>query len=812
MYVVVLAAAINTITVNTLQNFLPFAPFNRDDSKPSTFPFHKFWNETSTKATGKFTNAMYSCEEHDDGGNKCCDCSERCMDYGNCCIDKFWTPKLNPETDFDGYMSQFKKRFQRSRLDVGLECTEVVILLPDGYYDRQSWLMKASCPRGTHAKVAEKCSSINSVAEPLVRGDDKILYKNMHCAQCHQISEFTKINLTINCNSRQNDSQKGTVVVELLEKCKLSWMLAGSNTQTCFSNSKCPKDSRVGRLCEMYKAPIGEYKNYHCRQCQLGPGLPMETVEKRECQKNIYVPRTRWSFMIQLFNSEIGTEAEIYEVKKSSKQVSGKHNNTTQLSHVVRDLLLNDPCPPGYGPRELDCVKLDSAFHRASSISVHPCFYARSPKIFLYPHDSSNSSVIRTTLQNIINISSTLLFDDAKSETLELTGNGSRILSELLHRSFSLLDPLMELIDRIVLIDNSAFISSLDLSDWYKQKFFSDESLCAETFPIDTEHTKITNSCTAVIGNATIPFSDISYVIVVDKRTTSLNIKGCKRFFAKPSCIAKDILPVSQKRRALDLGYIFCTPFKMKLLNEVGGYISFGGSLLSIVCSIISLTTFHLFPQTLPFGLICLCACFLMSDTLYVVASALNATDTLLSFELCKGLAIALHLCTIELQCCSVISALDIAMKFGVFSPNNKRRISFEKYIFKRIPFMVTVPTLLVSLALLFDYLDIVDMSYGKKGMCFINGFYGRLWFYVTPNGISVICTSVLVIFTLRTIGKQNRQGERSFKKGVSTRPALSVTRITSKLVLAYGMSELVGFVQLPWTGETIGLINNTMS
>ena len=515
--------------------------------------------------------------------------------------------------------------------------------------------------------------------------------------------------------------------------------------------------------------------------------------------------------MIQVFNTGSGTKVDISELEKS--KVVAKHSETTKISHIFGNLIASEVCPPGYGPREQGCVKLDSTFHCVSNTSVHPCFYGSSPNVFLRQQENStNLSLIHTTLQNVLINSSTLLFNDSESESLELTSAPSKIILEMLYLYFSRLQPLLELIDQIVLTRNSEITSTkMHSRNWYNETYFTDENLCAETFPIDIDHIKVTNSCTAVFGHmyTAIPFSDIPYLISVDKITTSIHIKGCKRFYEKTSCIAEeDGLPESLRKRALDLGYIFCTsPYGNlnKLLDKLGGYISFGGSAVSILCSIISLVTFHLFPQTLPFGLICLCVCFLMSDTLHVVASSLIATDSL---KACKGLAVALHLCAIELQCCSVVSAVDIAMKFGVFF--RIKRQSFGKYLLNRFPFLVLIPTSVVGVALLFDYLDIVEMSYGTKGMCLVNGYYGRLLFYVAPNGLSVICTSVLVIFTLRVIGKQNRQGMRSLGRSSSTRPNLSVARISLKVVLAYGMNELVGFVQFPGSGDVVGLINNT--
>ena len=167
----------------------------------------------------------------------------------------------------------------------------------------------------------------------------------------------------------------------------------------------------------------------------------------------------------------------------------------------------------------------------------------------------------------------------------------------------------------------------------------------------------------------------------------------------------------------------------MQQAHLLDGYMSFIGTVISIVCYTVSLITFKLFPETLPFGLVCLCISLLLSDSLYVVASGLYATSTTVSTDLCKGLAIVIHLGAVLVQGSSVLSAIDIATTFGVLRPNqarNREQNPFKKYLSKRLPILISFSLTVVIVAFMLDEQDVVDMGYGERGACLFNGYYGR--------------------------------------------------------------------------------------
>ena len=278
---------------------------------------------------------------------------------------------------------------------------------------------------------------------------------------------------------------------------------------------------------------------------------------------------------------------------------------------------------------------------------------------------------------------------------------------------------------------------------------------------------------------------------------TTAHIKGCRKYYRKDYCVPKDVVPLQHQQKALDAGYSFCAPksdlnWLIEILAKVGGYLSFGGTSMSIVCCLFTIVTFHLFPAKFPFGIFCFCVCFLFSDPLYIIVSGMSTTNSAMSLDLCKGLAVATHFSFIAVQSCYVMCAVDIAVKFGIVC-SNQPRSSLGNYVYRRAPVLFAFSEAVVAAAV----------------TCLFNGFYGRLLFYVAANGLSVICTSVFVVFTLSKIKIQNRASEKSFKGSVTTRPLVSVSQISLKLVLAFGLIEMVGFVQLSNVSPTVRVINS---
>ena len=487
--------------------------------------------------------------------------------------------------------------------------------------------------------------------------------------------------------------------------------------------------------------------------------------------------------------TEIGGESsEIWEKTSVGTTMRCEDENNLFPNIVATSCSKNNNKCPSKDP---GCIESFSPFRRPSVVqNVLSCVHTGTSHVVFVHRSPFDSSVFYSGLQRFLNSSSqAALMEDYKIDKAQtqIAGNTSGIFLDEIDSSFSLPQPILENTERMYIASHSMGNITMGLTNWSEQTFFVGEYLCKKFFLLDNTGINISSNCDAVAGNKTIPFAHYSSLMVHENDTAKLHIKACQKLVPKSSCIQRESVPSHLIKRALDFGYKLCERSEKKLgamrwlqhvVDRIGAYISFWGTLISILCSTLSLITFFLLPDTLPSGLFCLCVSFLFSDILYVTVIGLNATEQKVDHNLCYGLAITLHLIGIVVQCCSVGSAVDIAKKFGIVFSFKRENKSFRKYIFKRLPFLIIVPVVVVVLAVTFDYLDIVDMGYGTNGICLFTGFQGRLLFYITPNAVCVVCTSLFVVYTLNQIKKQNKHGEKTFRCAVTNRRPVSVAKV----------------------------------
>ena len=461
-------------------------------------------------------------------------------------------------------------------------------------------------------------------------------------------------------------------------------------------------------------------------------------------------------------------------------------DDNTLFPSIVSTLCLKSKneyeCPVEYIPQGSECVRKPFVHN------VLPCFSTGTSNIVFVHRSRFDSHVFHTSLQRFINSSSpAALSEDYTIDKVQtqLTGNASRNFLHRIDLSFSLPKKILENTDRIYIALNSLGNITIGLTNWSKQNFFAGEGLCEKVFLLDINSINISSNCDAVAGNKTIPFSNLSFLVIIENDTARLYIKECHKLIPKTSCIQQEFVPPYLFQRMLDIGYKLCAKksslvsFMQHILDRICGYISFWGTLISILFSSLSLISFFVFPDTMPFGLFCLCVSILVSDILYVTVIGLHSTEQQIDRDLCYGLAVSLHIIGIVVQCCSVVSAVDIAKTFGVVFSS------------KRILIVISLPVVVVVLAVTFDYLDVVDMGYGEDGICLFTGYRGWLLFYVIPNSLCIVCTSVFVVYTLHQVIKHNREGEQTSRGAGTTRP-VSVAQVRVYFLNVYSILKIL--------------------
>ena len=219
---------------------------------------------------------------------KACSCEPTCMRFRSCCMDYLWNVS-NPEST-----SKYTERFL---LEVdkhpNLECQAVANSLPSSYTVERIF-MRTECSSSATDDEKTECRASKSVTDVQpVLGNDGIVYKNRHCAQCNQIQHFQKLDLSAsNCIESGNPNAK--TFAEKFTSCKIklsnmSNTVENESIRVCanfLNRAEPPKpvtQDLTSRLCHSYKASItaGDlykcYDNPHCYKLITGEELDLDS-------------------------------------------------------------------------------------------------------------------------------------------------------------------------------------------------------------------------------------------------------------------------------------------------------------------------------------------------------------------------------------------------------------------------------------------------------------------------------------------------------------------------------------------------------
>ena len=104
-------------------------------------------------------------------------------------------------------------------------------------------------------------------------------------------------------------------------------------------------------------------------------------------------------------------------------------------------------------------------------------------------------------------------------------------------------------------------------------------------------------------------------------------------------------------------------------------------------------------------------------------------------------------------------------------------------------------PTIIVDTTFLLHMNHIIDMSYGENDICFINDFFSRLYFCCVPLAAIYFITISLLVYTLYCIRKSENKARKVLQK--SGRRNNNLLSTAFKLILAFGLNEVLGFTQI---------------
>ena len=349
-------------------------------------------------------------------------------------------------------------------------------------------------------------------------------------------------------------------------------------------------------------------------------------------------------------------------------------------------------------------------------------------------------------------------------------------------------------------------------------KDFTGGRLCAETVTVTNISNNFLENCSYIFQNRIFDISNTNFLVEINKTSWKRKLISCSTFYLHSSCPLKRITNYTLfENKTLKMGNILynasqyvpvndsidmCIPTHDRNdlfssyewhedLSKALEYISFYGTIVSIVCYSIIITVYQFIKavKCLPSAAtVFQCVTLLLADTTFVVAFHMHRHP----FG-CKLIAIFLHWVLLAAQLWTAIIAFDISSKVCSVSativktnPTRLAAYCITAYL---------IPTIIVSSTVLLYVYHTTDMSYGENDICFITEFYSKLYFYCIPLAAIYFITISLLVYTLYCIWIRENKARKILQN--AGRRNNNLLSIAFKLILTLGLIEVLGFTQI---------------
>ena len=238
------------------------------------FPF--MFNTSNPYNTEEGEMQEYLCSSNSD--MRQCSCSRDCMKDKGCCIDAFWDKK-NP-MQLESYIEMFLNESKKYK---DLSCEYILPPVINKVDNMERIFMVKSC---LYEKNATRClNETDTTLEAMfpVFGEDNYLYRNRYCAECNGFITNTRnsrliFRYSVKCEEPITFNKPLTGISSINEIQNLFKdclylidqpdFIVKQYLHSCHNNTCHPKDNFYD-LCHAYKAPIMNYQNFHCHQCNI---------------------------------------------------------------------------------------------------------------------------------------------------------------------------------------------------------------------------------------------------------------------------------------------------------------------------------------------------------------------------------------------------------------------------------------------------------------------------------------------------------------------------------------------------------------
>ena len=816
------------------------------------FPWKYIFNHSSDLETIKGNYLCSSKIRYQ--SNKCCECTKECLKYKTSCIDILWNVERPVRAkEYLDLLINVTSIYK----DTSCEPIFPVTIQNKLNHKSENILMVSECLNHASHIDREGCkqssgASVDSIMP--VFGSDQYIYKNAFCARCNFIKHFFFVNLTAKCEVNKSHDKK---LYQRLVNC--SFKITPTDTmkkhiKTCIRNISedqsvtCNRTNKYYKMCSSYLGVLRKKNDYHCLLCngtitkKVSKILPRfvcpKYVEQKSVTEDKNLNKNRFQCLLSINFSE-QTNITMQGIIYSSKHFCG----SGEVYNVISSECEEFSCLKGYRKSGNGCFK-DQGLMKSTQ-NVHNSNFDRcltrstiSMIVSMYPFEKNDTTSVEV-LKMIFKIAlpgsqielGTTYNNSYKQISLNITQSQLKLILNTLTTRES---PIWAAVERVYLTSLlSETFKKVTLIDFMKD--FKDGNLCAEVKTINKIPIGFMQNCSFVLHNNIFNMSSTNFLVEIDRLAWKRKLMICSEFYLRSNCTLKEVTNYKLfENKTLKVGNIFystsqympfngsfaiCTPksnvtyhfvFPDKWLYhllEVSKYISFSGSIVSIVCYLIIIIVYQftkVVKSSSAAAIILQCVTLLVTDTTFLVAVHMRNHNFA-----CKLTGIFVHWGLLASQLWTTIIPFDLLLKVRSVSAGIIKAITVRIAIYCVIAYLT--PTVIVSATVILDIYQIINMGYGENDICLIKDYHSYLYFVIIPFAAMFLLTILFLIHSLFYLWKREREARRVLKN--SGRRNNNLLLISFKLTLALGLIEFIGLIRIRKKDLTQNeLVFNTIS
>ena len=775
--------------------------------------------------------------------NKCCECTKDCMKYKTCCIDRLWNAeKPIPTEEYLDLLINVTNQYK----DTTCEPVFPVIDKNVQNHESEDILMISTCPKEASHINKEGCKesfglSYESII-PVI-GSDQYIYKNSFCARCNFVNKFELVNLTANCETKQKENENPYKSFRSCFFKLIRTITIGKYIKTCNKNvfgrtKTCDKANKYFKLCSSYLGVVGSNTNYHCLQCSTNSIYKSaEKLPNFICPIfNIGIPNPNkqvilitmgkpalWSFTISFAER---TSIALTGSKRSSQTFCG----SGEIYNIISSKCEKFTRSEGYRKSINSCVKDNDVLQSPSRVQVlrNPsfdrCLIQTDIWMTAKVYDAkTNKTTVEEKLEMFLNMTLSGSLKNIKVNEGNLFYQTSLNISEeklyYIQTAMSNLEsPIWKVVAKFYFTSLSLNIIG-NLSEVSFTKHFKGRRLCAEKGFITENPSNFTSECNVFSFNRTLNHSNTNFLIEANKTSWKRTLISCPVFYLHSNCPLQRVTNYTLlENKTLKIGNIFYNTSQYVPLNGSIGicihtqsnrkyfvtsykwydtllkpleYITIFGAIISIVCYFIIMNIYHFVKELKSLSsttIVFQCGTLFFTDTIFIIALYMYNND----FG-CQLIGIMLHWGLLAAQLWTAIIAFDQLSRIGVVSSTivQTNFVRLTKYC----AIAYITPTIITVITVFLDIYHVLNIGYGKYNVCFIYDLHSKIYFYIIPLAAIFLITLSFLTYTMYFLWKSEKEARTVLRE--SGRHNIDLLSIAFKLILTFGIIEVVGFIQI---------------